>query len=104
MRTTRSCRARARATPLRAIDVQSFDVLVTDAVMPGISGPDLCLRARARRPGVGVVLMSGYEPELFAGASAMDHVVFLRKPFTRAELLDAMSRAMPETAYAGAPV
>jgi two-component system, cell cycle sensor histidine kinase and response regulator CckA len=40
-----------------------IDVLVTDVVMPGLSGRELARRAMTARPTLGVVLLSGYTPE-----------------------------------------
>ena len=44
-------------------DTVSFDVLITDIVMPGLSGRELAGRVMDSRPGVGVVLLSGYTAE-----------------------------------------
>jgi PAS domain S-box-containing protein len=41
----------------------SIDALVTDVVMPGLSGRELSRRAMVARPGLGIVLLSGYTPE-----------------------------------------
>jgi two-component system, cell cycle sensor histidine kinase and response regulator CckA len=72
-----------------------IDVLVTDLVMPGAHGPELAARIRLRRPGIGVVFMSGYS------ADAVDrptgHVgsgEFLPKPFTVDALRAAVGRAL----------
>ena len=70
------------------------DVLVSDVVMPGIDGVELLEAIRARRPGLPVVLMSGYaEPprrKALDGAGA----VFLAKPFAAADLLEAVRAAL----------
>ena len=61
-----------------------IDLLVTDVVMPNMSGPDLARRIRTFKPSLPVLFMSG-----FAGHSALDEVSgapFLRKPFTPGEL------------------
>jgi two-component system cell cycle sensor histidine kinase/response regulator CckA len=72
-----------------------IDVLVTDIVMPGIHGPELAVLVRAQRPGIGLVLMSGYpdedmgrDPEL--GQSCE----MLPKPFNLEALYRAVSRAV----------
>ncbi len=63
------------------------DVLLTDVVMPEMSGSDLAAKVRERLPGVKVVFMSGYADE-----TILDHGVsdpsfkFLRKPFSMADL------------------
>jgi CheY-like chemotaxis protein len=43
--------------------VAPIDALVTDVVMPGLSGRELARRAMVARPGLGIVLLSGYTPE-----------------------------------------
>jgi FixJ family two-component response regulator len=69
-------------------------VLVTDVVMPGMSGIDLAERVINRFPEAGVVLLSGYNAETLD----LDRVVrrgalFLSKPVTSGDLLDAVRRS-----------
>jgi len=71
-----------------------IDVLVTDVVMPGISGIDLAERVIDRYPTAGVVLLSGYNAETLD----LDRVVrrgalFLSKPVTSNDLLEAVRRS-----------
>jgi two-component system, cell cycle sensor histidine kinase and response regulator CckA len=70
-----------------------FDVLVTDLTMPGIDGQELAERIRILQPNVGVVLMSGYAPDL-EGTELVDRSVFLQKPFPPADLLAALNKAL----------
>ena len=65
-----------------------LDVLLTDVVMPRMSGVELAGRAVELRPGLKVMYMSGFAPdarhrELFA----TDGATFLQKPFTPDELV-----------------
>jgi two-component system cell cycle sensor histidine kinase/response regulator CckA len=74
-----------------------LDVLVTDMTMPGIDGRELAGLVQARRPGLGVVFVSGYVPD--AGRlEGVPGAVFLPKPFTPSDLLRAVCRALPRTA------
>lgn len=70
-------------------------LVVSDVVMPEMGGIELCAALRERRPGLPVLLMSGY-PASQAGAPAPD-VPFLTKPFTPADLL-AEVRALLDAA------
>ena len=61
-----------------------IDMLITDVVMPGMSGPQLAARLTEQQPGLPVLFISGYTDspgELPRGAH------LLRKPFTSAALL-----------------
>ncbi|MEO7272085.1 MAG: response regulator, partial [Vicinamibacterales bacterium] len=64
-----------------------IQVLVTDVVMPNMSGHELAMRLKARRPGLRVLYLSGYTDEAIAhhGVIELD-ASFLQKPFTRAAL------------------
>jgi PAS domain S-box-containing protein len=63
-------------------------LLLTDVIMPGMSGAELSNRVRAIRPGIKLLFMSGYTGNLIAhhGVLASD-TVLLQKPFTRHSLL-----------------
>jgi two-component system, cell cycle sensor histidine kinase and response regulator CckA len=57
-------------------------LLVTDAIMPGRSGIDLANALVAARPGLPVIIMSGYTEETLNVAGLEQEVVLLHKPFT----------------------
>ncbi len=67
-----------------------IDLLLTDVVMPGMSGIELVRRTAIDRPGLPTVMMSGYSEQLGRVESGAE---ILRKPFTRETLLDALERA-----------
>ncbi len=73
------------------IDVQ---LLLTDVVMPGMSGVELAERVQIIAPGVRVVYMSGY-PERGTEHHLLlqRDVHYIAKPFSEAELLAALSLA-----------
>jgi PAS domain S-box-containing protein len=70
-----------------------FDLLLTDAVMPGMSGQELAERAVEVQPGIRCLVMSGYAEAMLA---QQDEALagFLQKPFTSAELLAAVEQAL----------
>jgi len=75
----------------------SPDLLLTDVIMPQISGPDLALRLMSH--GLARVLyMSGYEAAMVALRGVLqDDQHFLQKPFLEDELLRAVKLALTDT-------
>jgi two-component system cell cycle sensor histidine kinase/response regulator CckA len=67
---------------------EHFDLLLTDVVMPKMSGPELAHALRARFAGLPVIYMSGYTDDVLdAKALAEPATGFLRKPFANADLV-----------------
>jgi two-component system cell cycle sensor histidine kinase/response regulator CckA len=63
------------------------DVLLTDVVMPGGSGPDLTRMLRVRRPDLHVVYMSGYTEDAIVQHGVLQPgIAFLNKPFSSRSL------------------
>jgi len=84
--------AKLRRTPAQ-------NAAVIDFAMPGLNGGQTAAALRELRPGLPVVLMSGYA-DLDALADAWSGPV-LRKPFTRADLARELARAIHGPAPAG---
>ena len=67
----------------------TIHLLISDVVMPGLKGPDLADRLRAMRPGIRVLLMSGYAADVVTPAD-LKEATLLSKPFSTATLLTAV--------------
>ena len=62
---------------------RSIDVVLTDVVMPGGSGPELVEQLTERQPGLKVIYMSGYTEESIVHHGVLKPgIAFLHKPFT----------------------
>jgi PAS domain S-box-containing protein len=71
----------------------SIDVLLTDVVMTGPSGPELTKQLVERRPELKVIYMSGYTDEAIVQHGVLKAgIAFLHKPFTS----DALGRKLRE--------
>ncbi len=79
------------------------DVLVTDVVMPGISGVELAVTSRERRPGLPVVFVSGYTGDTTIAGSDDPATAFLAKPFDGDDLLRAVRSTLDATRLRNAP-
>jgi CheY-like chemotaxis protein len=84
-------------TPGAALDLcreQSFDVIVTDILMPEMSGLELIDRLRATAPTIRIVVMTGYgSREVASDALRQGASGLLLKPFTPAELREVVAGA-----------
>jgi two-component system cell cycle sensor histidine kinase/response regulator CckA len=61
----------------------SFDLLITDAVMPNITGSELARRLRAAHPGLKVLYIAGYADDLpERDETGAEGAAFLQKPFS----------------------
>jgi PAS domain S-box-containing protein len=66
---------------------ERIHLLLTDVVMPGLSGPEVATRLTAERPGLAVLYVSGYAPDSVALADALRNgATFLPKPYNPADL------------------
>jgi PAS domain S-box-containing protein len=66
----------------------TFDLLLTDVVMPGMNGRVLAEQLLPRQPGMKVLYMSGYTDSFIAGHGVLDAGTYLlHKPFTEVVLI-----------------
>ena len=85
------------ADPVAALDIagnaaQKVDLVVTDLVMPKMSGPHFVERLREMRPNVQILRVSGCPRQHHPRLSA--DVPFLQKPFTLEALEEAVRSAL----------
>ena len=80
------CEVNACTDPQEALarfsrDPESFDLLITDQTMPGLSGSELARACLALRPGLPVILCTGYSNQIDPAASAEIGIrAFMQKP------------------------
>jgi CheY-like chemotaxis protein len=93
--TTQGYRVRSTAGPREALEIaatdERIDALVSDVIMPDMSGPDLAQRLKTLRPGLRTLFISGYTAETVRGRGRLPlGSAFLEKPFDQASLLRAV--------------
>jgi len=75
------------ALELAAMHAGQIHLLMTDVVMPGISGRELAERVSHIRPGIKILYMSGYTDQAVVHHGILEtDAVLLQKPFTAATL------------------
>ena len=71
------------------------NLVITDVVMPGLSGVELAAILRFKHPSIKIMLMSGYTESVIAKHGEVDpETPFLQKPFSRSELSDKIKQAL----------
>ena len=74
---------------------QNVDLLITDVVMPEMSGQELYARLRAIRPGIRVLFMSGHVPNVIHAKGGLEEGAgFIQKPFTQQELGEKLRQVL----------
>jgi DNA-binding NtrC family response regulator len=93
-----SVRDSAEALRICRSQVGEIDVLLTDVVMPGMSGFKLAEVAPKFQPQIAVVLMSGYaNDEVVRYGLAHGRFTFVQKPFNQDELIKAIYKSVSQT-------
>jgi two-component system cell cycle sensor histidine kinase/response regulator CckA len=92
------------ATGLAALDLirdtsVPIDLLLTDAVLPGMSGPSLAREAATLRPGIRVLFVSGYTDDAMLRLGMLnENQAFLQKPFGATALLRKVRQQLDRVA------
>jgi len=84
--------ARDGASGLALIDAQPVDAVLVDMTMPGMNGAEVISSLRVRRPGLPVVLCSGYDR---ARAGTPEADAYLPKPFRIEALERTLAKLLP---------
>jgi signal transduction histidine kinase/CheY-like chemotaxis protein len=82
---------------------EPVDLLLTDIVMPGMSGRELAQQLRTAQPGLKVIFISGYADEVLAGIGELGPgAAFLPKPL-RPDVVAARVRELLDTPFEQGP-
>ena len=76
---------------------KTVDLLLTDVVMPGMNGVELCEWVSESHPDLPVLFMSGYTDEIISHRGVLDTGInFISKPFTDGELITQVDLLLPQ--------
>jgi signal transduction histidine kinase len=86
-------------TPERALEIarehsEMIHLILTDVIMPGLSGPAFVHRLRESRIATPAIYMSGYPGEITTAAAVGEGDLHLSKPFATEELLRSVRQAI----------
>ena len=73
---------------------KSYDLVVSDVVMPNMDGPAMARELRKQRPDMRILFMSGYAEEQLRESINLDKVAFLPKPFSVQQIAEAVRDAL----------
>lgn len=77
---------------------EHFDMIVSDVVMPNMDGPAMAKTVRKQYPDMPILFMSGYAEEQLRKSIDLDNVAFLPKPFSVAQIAEAVGEVLAEHA------
>jgi len=77
------------------MEEESYDLVITDLKMPGISGMEALKKIKGDNPNVGIIMITGYSTaETAVEAMKLGAFDYLPKPFTPDELTAVVSKAL----------
>ena len=72
-----------------------FAALVTNVILPGLTGRQLAARFRKRHPGRAILFLAGYGDDLGLGCESLDaHTRLLRRPFPPEQLHACLTQVL----------
>ena len=94
--------ARQAKAGLRTLQREPFDLVIVDIFMPEMDGLETINEVHRLRPGLPVIVMSGYQfeaavaprPDFLHMARALGATTSLKKPFRSADLMHAVSNCL----------
>jgi PAS domain S-box-containing protein len=96
------CEVSAFTNSLEALDTfqadpKSFDLVITDQTMPGLTGDELAMEILKLRPDIPIVLTTGYSDKINAKhAKQIGIMEFILKPLTLKTLADTAEKFLPK--------
>ena len=94
--TTTSYSSAGRFVKAFAAAPERFDLIVTDVVMPGISGVQLVRNLRSEGHTVPILLMTGFSVQTRLEPGMAGRISFVRKPFTPVQLAQSVRRLLSD--------
>jgi signal transduction histidine kinase len=82
----RTREVRSGGEALEVLKGETIDLMLTDAIMPGMSGTELMVEARRLRPKLKLLMTSGYSATETSFGDKAENVLLLKKPYTLTEL------------------
>jgi PAS domain S-box-containing protein len=76
---------------------EPIHIIVTDVIMPGMSGPDLVKKVVVEHPEAAILFLSGYTDDALARHGMLETRNFLQKPFSPTDLLDKVRAILTAT-------
>jgi two-component system response regulator AtoC len=89
---------------LQYLAVQTYDAVLTDIAMPGLTGLELLLRVQQENSGTPVILISGKGTEQDGDALiTMGAFAYVTKPFSLDQIELIVERAVEQKLFVGSP-
>lgn len=103
---SQGCTVLTASGPLEALKIfehfsDDIDLLLTDVMMPDMTGPEMAKLMRGMRPDLRIIFMSGYaDGHIKAGDFPNEQVPFIMKPFNPAEMTRMVKNGITRTGKA----
>jgi len=99
--TTHECHSADRAEQaLEYLELQKYDVVITDVSMPGLGGLEILKRINEHHSGTPVIVISGRPDQYEEEAIELGAFAFFGKPFSLAAMEESVNKAIRESAAA----